>query len=84
MPIDPAIGIAMDRTRSRFGRYRLWYVLGLPILAGSVYMLFNPQPGAGKVFRKVQIRRRRVHGISTHDEQQIHTTVLNIVRELFQ
>jgi glycoside/pentoside/hexuronide:cation symporter, GPH family len=44
---DPAIGIAMDRTRSRFGRYRLWYVIGMPILAGSVYMLFNPQPGAG-------------------------------------
>ena len=42
---DPFIGVAMDRTRSRLGRYRLWLVGGAPVLMGAVYMLFNP-PGA--------------------------------------
>ncbi|HWF01331.1 MAG TPA: MFS transporter [Caulobacteraceae bacterium] len=40
--LDPFIGVAMDRTRTRFGRYRLWLLLGAPVLALGVYMLFEP------------------------------------------
>jgi Na+/melibiose symporter-like transporter len=32
----------MDRFRTRFGRYRPWYVAGAPILLIGTYMLFNP------------------------------------------
>jgi hypothetical protein len=32
IPIEPALGLMMDRTRSRFGRYRLWTVIGAPLL----------------------------------------------------
>jgi len=39
---DPFIGVVMDRTRSRLGRYRLWLAAGAPVLMGAVYMLFNP------------------------------------------
>ena len=41
---DPFIGVAMDRTRSRLGRYRLWLAGGAPVLMAAVYMLFDP-PG---------------------------------------
>jgi GPH family glycoside/pentoside/hexuronide:cation symporter len=44
MLFDPMIGILMDRTRSRHGRYRLWLAAGAPILMAAVYMLFDP-PG---------------------------------------
>jgi len=41
---DPLIGVAMDRTRTRLGRYRVWLALGAPVLMAAVYMLFDP-PG---------------------------------------
>jgi Na+/melibiose symporter-like transporter len=30
IPVEPALGLMMDRTRGRFGRYRLWTVIGRP------------------------------------------------------
>lgn len=44
---DLFIGWMMDRTHTRFGRYRPWYVAGMPIFAFSAYKLFNPPAGAG-------------------------------------
>lgn len=41
IPIDVVIGSAMDRTRSRFGRYRLWLTLGTPVLMGGLYLLLQ-------------------------------------------
>ena len=38
--LDPLIGIAIDRTRTRFGRYRVWLAAGAPMLMIPVYMLF--------------------------------------------
>jgi glycoside/pentoside/hexuronide:cation symporter, GPH family len=45
MTLDPFIGILMDRTRTAFGRYRVWLLAGAPVLTLPVFMLFNP-PGA--------------------------------------
>jgi glycoside/pentoside/hexuronide:cation symporter, GPH family len=42
MAFDPGIGLVMDHTVTRFGRYRVWLALGVPILMLGVYMLFNP------------------------------------------
>ena len=48
MGVDVALGMAMDRTRTPFGRYRVWMIVGAPILMLAVYMLFiAAQPGAG-------------------------------------
>jgi len=48
---DPFIGWAMDRTKSRFGRYRPWLVLATPILMLAAYMMFVAvQPGAPPIF----------------------------------
>jgi Na+/melibiose symporter-like transporter len=48
---DPFIGWAMDRTKTRFGRYRPWMVASTPILMLSALMMFvMVQPGAGAVY----------------------------------
>jgi Na+/melibiose symporter-like transporter len=48
--VDPLLAVAMDATRNRFGRYRLWMVLGSPILMLGVGMLFFSKPGVGVAF----------------------------------
>jgi GPH family glycoside/pentoside/hexuronide:cation symporter len=40
---DPAIGVASDRTRTRFGRRKPWMILGMPLKVLSLWMLFVPQ-----------------------------------------
>ncbi len=40
---DPAIGIASDRWRTRFGRRKPWMVCGMPLKVLSLWMLFVPQ-----------------------------------------
>ena len=45
MLLDPGIGIAMDQTRTRLGRYRAWLLLGIPVLGVPVYMLYMAPPG---------------------------------------
>ncbi|HEY9218437.1 MAG TPA: MFS transporter [Phenylobacterium sp.] len=44
--IDLSLGWAMDRTRTRFGRYRVWYAAGLPVLLFGIYKIFNPPADA--------------------------------------
>lgn len=50
IPLDPLLGVAMDRTRSRFGRYRLWMLLGAPVLMAAVYKLFMAPQGIGTTY----------------------------------
>lgn len=47
---DPWIGVAMDKTRSRIGRYRPWMILGAPVLMLAVYMLFEPALGVSSTY----------------------------------
>jgi glycoside/pentoside/hexuronide:cation symporter, GPH family len=42
---DPLVGAAMDRTRTRFGRFKPWLAAGLPLLFISGWMLFFAEPG---------------------------------------
>ncbi len=48
--VDPLLGAAMDRTRSRWGRYRPWLIFGAPALMLAVYLLFMARPGVGPVY----------------------------------
>jgi len=48
--VDPLIGVLMDRTRTPFGRYKIWLAAGTPILMLSVYMLFMAPVGIGAVY----------------------------------
>ena len=48
--VDPLLGAAMDRTRSRWGRYRPWLIFGAPALMLAVYLLFMARPGVGPLY----------------------------------
>lgn len=50
IPIDAGIGVAMDRTRTAFGRYRIWMLCGAPILMLGLYMLLAAPGGVGLVY----------------------------------
>ena len=50
IPLDPLLGLAMDRTRSRFGRYRVWALGAVPVLMGALYLLMNPPVAVGGGF----------------------------------
>ncbi len=40
--LDLALGWLMDKTRTPIGRYKPWFLAGLPVLWLSVYKVFNP------------------------------------------
>ena len=50
MFFDPIIGTVMDGTRSRFGRFRPWFVVGAPILMLATAMLFMAKPGVNSLY----------------------------------
>jgi GPH family glycoside/pentoside/hexuronide:cation symporter len=43
--LDPVLGWAMDRTRTRLGRFRPWTLASVPIFIAAVYMIFMARPG---------------------------------------
>ena len=45
IPFDPAIAMVMDRVSTPWGRYKVWMVLGLPLLMGGTYLMFNAPVG---------------------------------------
>ena len=46
IPVDGLLGWTMDKTRTRWGRYRLWTILGAPVLMAGIYFLFMPPAAA--------------------------------------
>lgn len=50
IPLDPLIGLAMDRTRSRIGRYRLWAIGAPPVVMAALYVLMHPPGAVGQAF----------------------------------
>jgi Na+/melibiose symporter-like transporter len=45
IPVDPALGLLMDRTKTALGRYRPWMMAGAPILMLALYMLYQASRG---------------------------------------
>ena len=50
IPVDPILGVFMDRTRTPIGRYRVWLLIGAPILMLAVYQLFMAKAGIGEAY----------------------------------
>ena len=50
IPVDPILGVVMDRTRTVLGRYRLWLLIGAPIFMLSVYKLLLAKPGIDETY----------------------------------
>jgi Na+/melibiose symporter-like transporter len=48
--LDPVLGVLMDRTRTRFGRFKTWLMAGAPILMIAAAWLFFARPGASAVY----------------------------------
>lgn len=44
MVTDPLMGWISDRTKTRWGRRRIWMVVSIPLLWIAVYKLFFPEP----------------------------------------
>src|SRR5258705_2160790 len=44
--LDPVMGVVSDRTRTRWGRRRIWMALSVPIMVIASVMLFMPSAGA--------------------------------------
>jgi Na+/melibiose symporter-like transporter len=44
-PVDLILALVMDRTRSPLGRYRLWLLIGAPVLMAALYKLFMAPVG---------------------------------------
>jgi len=42
---DPAIGVAVNGTQTRLGRFRPWMLAGAPILMAAVYAIYMAEPG---------------------------------------
>jgi len=50
IPIDAGLGVAMDRTRTAFGRYRVWMLAGAPVMMAGFYMLLTASGDAGLAY----------------------------------
>jgi glycoside/pentoside/hexuronide:cation symporter, GPH family len=48
--LDPLLGTAMDRTRTRWGRFKPWLAGGVPLVMIGVGMLFFPSPGGSPAY----------------------------------
>lgn len=47
---DPMVGMMMDRTRTKLGRYRLWLIISVPLLMVGTWMLFFAGPGVSEAY----------------------------------
>ena len=43
--LDPIMGVMSDRTRTRWGRRRVWMVASVPVMVVAAFLVFMPAPG---------------------------------------
>lgn len=48
--LDPALGLAMDATSTRWGRFRPWLIGGIPVFVAGTAMLFMARQGVGPAY----------------------------------
>jgi Na+/melibiose symporter-like transporter len=47
---DPILGAIMDRTRTRFGRFKPWMAMSIPVLLVGAFLVFMPPRGASSIY----------------------------------
>jgi Na+/melibiose symporter-like transporter len=60
---DPIMGVVIDRYGSRWGQYKHWIALAIPILMLSVYMVFLPGEEKGECSLSWRMATRVVCGL---------------------
>ena len=50
MVTDPVVGFLSDRTPTRFGRRKVWILASSPLIAISVWLLFNPGEQVSNIY----------------------------------
>ncbi|HZZ34041.1 MAG TPA: MFS transporter, partial [Phenylobacterium sp.] len=50
IPVDPALGLLIDKTRTPMGRYRPWLIGSAPILMLALYMLYQASSGVSEAY----------------------------------
>lgn len=48
--VDPLLGIAMDWSRTPWGKYRPWLAVSAPLLLFAVWMVYFPNKGVGTAY----------------------------------
>ena len=51
--VDLALGWLMDKTRTPIGRYRPWYIAGLPVFCLGIFKVFNPPADADLLYLSI-------------------------------
>ena len=52
---DPFVGGLMDRTHSRWGRFKPWLAGGVPLIMVGAWLLFMAQPGVGPAYLAIAL-----------------------------
>ncbi len=52
---DPILGAIMDRTNTRFGRFKPWMAASVPILMIACWLVFNPPKGVSSLYLTVSL-----------------------------
>jgi Na+/melibiose symporter-like transporter len=52
---DPLVGGLMDCTITRWGRFRPWLMIGMPIVMLGAWLLFMARPGAGPAYLAIAL-----------------------------
>jgi GPH family glycoside/pentoside/hexuronide:cation symporter len=47
---DPIFGTILDRTNWKWGRFKSWFAIGVPIVLAAVMALFMAKPGVGPLY----------------------------------
>lgn len=50
MVTDPVVGYLSDHTPASWGRRKIWVVASAPLIAGAVWLLFNPPPKVSNTY----------------------------------
>ena len=53
--IDVGIGLAMDQTRTRIGRFSPWLLAAIPVVMVGTWFLFMAQPGVSTIYLVVAL-----------------------------
>ncbi len=48
--VDPLIGVAINATDTRIGRFRPWMLGGVPVLIAAVFMIYMANPGVSTIY----------------------------------